>query len=261
MYNNLIDDADAVTATNELAGFPDSNLNEEWKYPSILWKSNNDIADVSIVIDFGAAKEVAGFALLNLNFASATATTKVIQAHTADAWGAPDESANLIIYTRTINGVARYDAYYIPSAAWNKQFYRYNFTLGAGTLISAGTPFLAQDVNTVSKGTASNENGLLISERNIIHESENEDPLITGHISRIVNNASRELGLDYTGVTTAQKELFMDMQESDNACFLPYGDGSKILYFGIVKFGEFEPVDTKASPHYRGGGIFREVKK
>jgi len=69
------------------------------------------------------------------------------------------------------------------------------------------------------------------------------------------------LGLDYTGVTTAQKELFFDMMESDYTCFLPYGDNSKIMYFGIVKFGEFDPIDTKASPHYRGGGVLREVKK
>lgn len=255
MYNNLIDNLNAITASEEDASgtFDIENTSDDWKYPSYTWRTDGDITVITIVIDMGSATAIEGFALLNINFGSATIA--LVQAHTADAWGAPSESELLELKTRIINGVDRYDAYHIPSSAWNYRWFRFAITLPAGPYVEAGSIFLARNAYTVIKSAMQYSRG-----RDIL-ASKNEDGIFTGHITRKVNAQRSPIGLNYVGIAETQRALMFDISESDNCCFLPIGDGGDI-YFGFAEFSQANPIiPTIPTPIFNINGSFTEVFK
>lgn len=90
LYNNLLDAASSITASSEDSDYPASNVQNDLR--KRVWKT--EAGNANLVIDHGSAKAVTCVALIDYDWTAAPGTLDY-ELHTADAWGAPDNTEAL----------------------------------------------------------------------------------------------------------------------------------------------------------------------
>jgi hypothetical protein len=116
-----------IVVSSAAAGFPVTNLQQY--DPGLIWKAAAFSADISIVIDLGAAVAIPQIWLNNANFTSAT-----LQANAADSWGSPSVSTNV---TLAKDDIGIYKGFFDLSAT----NYRYvRIVIPVQTLVSGTVP-------------------------------------------------------------------------------------------------------------------------
>jgi hypothetical protein len=249
LYNNrLINDTFTDTLTNEDATKPKENAYDN--YPSIEARTTV-ITECTHTFDFGSAKDCEGFAIFNTSITAANKTTLKIEAST-DNFSSTSESEDFTLQARTLNGVARNDAYYFTSGgAWSYRYYRIRMQQSSGTYMSYGMLVFADD-----SYTSVQPSGLFSVDREVLkRDNQNER---TGHISREVTGRFYSYAAPYMGISATQRDKFMDISESGYVAFMPDGTADDI-YFGLADFREFGMLNSDATRLYNGSYQFTEV--
>jgi hypothetical protein len=248
-YNNrLINNTSTVALTNEDADYPAENAYDN--YPSVEARTTV-ITECTYTVDFGSAKDVEGFLIFNSSMKAANKTTYKVES-SDDNFASTEETADLVEKVRTLNGVTRYDWYYdVPGAAWNRRYYRIRMQASAGTYMSLGMFFIADDVYTAVKSSG------LFSVDRIVKKRDNENER-TGHISREVTGRLYSYSAPYRGISATQRDIFMDIAESGYVGFFPDGTADDV-YFGLCDFEQFGMMTSDSTRVYTGSLQFTEV--
>jgi hypothetical protein len=250
LYNNKLnaDDISSLTMSNEDTDYPAENAYDN--YPSVEARTDT-IAVSNYKIDFGAAISLDGFTIHNTNITAANKVTLKIQASTDD-FSTVAQAEDFILQPRTLNGVARNDAYYIiPSPPWTYRYFRIRMQINAGTYMSLGQVGFWQDVYTSVQSSG------LFSVDRIVKKRDNENER-TGHISREVTGRLYSYSAPYRGISATQRDIFMDVAESGYVGFFPDGTADDV-YFGLCDFEQFGMMTSDSTRVYTGSLQFTEV--
>lgn len=239
-YDDIWGDASTVVMSNEDSDHPVTELDK--RNPLAVAKSTG--LTTEIVLDMGSAVEVHGVAFCN----TVNLTTKNFQAHTADAWGAPDHSQAMTIKSRAVNGTTYYWCY--TEANWTKQYYRLELGIGAGVVSLACPILFVKNYDFVKTfGTPQYTKG----KEKFFRMNQTDG----GQILRQRKWSRTVMGMDFNGLVAAQIVKFDDeLGEQDYCYFFPAGVSSD-MYFGIMSF-DIPKVNPMASTHYSMKGAFIE---
>lgn len=218
-YDLLTSENKSITASHEDAGFEGAYLTD--KYPSTLWRKSA-IAEFTLTVDFGAAIDIEGVVVVNCNFLSDD--THRLWQSSNNNFAAVIESETMTLVDRTVNQATRSDCHYVGS--WDERYYRVRIDKASGTTTSAGLIYIAKKVYTVEK--EHDQEGYNVDLD--LQSSENYgDNIVSGHISRNVNNSRLIMTLPYRGISETQRDHFLEAARCPYVCIL---DDDGDIYYG-----------------------------
>ena len=231
-YNDIWGTASTVVMSNADADHPVTELDK--RNPLAVAKSTG--LTTEIVLSMPAAVEIQGIAFCN----TVNLTTKNFQAHTADAWGAPDESQAMTIKSRVVNGTTYYWCY--TEANWTKQYYRLELGIGAGVVSLACPILFIKNYDFIKTfGTPQYTKG----KEKFFRVNQTDG----GQILRQRKWSRSILGMDFRGLVAAQVAIFDDELGEQDYCYLFPDGATGDLFFGIMSF-DLPVVAPAAIVHY-----------